>query len=195
MRPRPDLPPITGGGSGLPVKREEFVMVVSVRLVAGEHRLAGDWAGLEVANGFLDHLRVRTFSPATVRAYAYAFDVANFARFLAEQRLSWPTSHRWTCSRGWTGRAYGHRVPVRRWCALLLAGWHLPPSTGAWPRSGRSSSSSRSAGPCRPTRSRLTATRPGPAPDLTRHARPPRPRAGARRRTADPRAAPTARIP
>ncbi len=60
-------------------------MVVSVRLAGGEHRLAGDWAGLEVANGFLDHLRARAFSPTTVRAYA--FDVANFARFLAEQHL------------------------------------------------------------------------------------------------------------
>jgi hypothetical protein len=27
-------------------------MVVSVQLIEGEHRLAGDWAGLEVANGF-----------------------------------------------------------------------------------------------------------------------------------------------
>ena len=59
-------------------------MVVSVRLVGGEHRLVGDWAALDVANGFLEHLRARAFSPATVRAYA--FDVANFARFLTEQR-------------------------------------------------------------------------------------------------------------
>jgi integrase/recombinase XerC len=60
-------------------------MVVSVRFVGGEHRLEGDWAGLELANGFLDHLRARAFSPATVRAYA--FDVANFARFLTAQCL------------------------------------------------------------------------------------------------------------
>jgi site-specific recombinase XerD len=60
-------------------------MVVSVRLVGGEQRLVGDWAALDVANGFLDHLRARAFSPATVRAYA--FDVANFARFLTEQCL------------------------------------------------------------------------------------------------------------
>ena len=60
-------------------------MAVGVGLVEGEHRLVGDWAGLEVANGFLDHLRARAFSPATVRAYA--FDVANFARFLQEQHL------------------------------------------------------------------------------------------------------------
>ena len=32
-------------------------MVVSVRLVGGEHRLVGDWAALDVANGFLEHLR------------------------------------------------------------------------------------------------------------------------------------------
>lgn len=68
-------------------------MIVSVRLVAGEHRLAGDWAGLEVANGFLDHLRARAFSPATVRAYA--FDVANFARFLAEQHDDWIEGRRY----------------------------------------------------------------------------------------------------
>lgn len=61
-------------------------MVVGVGLVEGEHRLAGDWEGLVVANGFLDHLRARAFSPATVRAYA--FDLANFARFLQEQRLT-----------------------------------------------------------------------------------------------------------
>jgi site-specific recombinase XerD len=36
-------------------------------------------------NAFLDHLRARRFSPATVRAYA--FDVANFAGFLAERAL------------------------------------------------------------------------------------------------------------
>lgn len=60
-------------------------MVVSVRFVGGEHRLVGEWTALDVANGFLDHLRARAFSPATVRAYA--FDVANFARFLTEQCL------------------------------------------------------------------------------------------------------------
>jgi site-specific recombinase XerD len=67
------------------VKREELFMIVSVHVVQGEHRLVGEWAGLEVANGFLDHLRARAFSPATVRAYA--FDVTNFARFLAEEHL------------------------------------------------------------------------------------------------------------
>lgn len=56
-----------------------------MRFVEGEHRLVGDWAARDVANGFLDHLRARAFSPATVRAYA--FDVANFARFLTQQCL------------------------------------------------------------------------------------------------------------
>jgi hypothetical protein len=46
-------------------------MAVSVRFVGGEHRLAGDWAALDEANGFLDHLRARAFSPATVGAYAF----------------------------------------------------------------------------------------------------------------------------
>lgn len=60
-------------------------MAVSVRVGRGGHALAGDWAGAGEANAFLDHLRARAFSPATVRAYAY--DVANFARFLSEQGL------------------------------------------------------------------------------------------------------------
>lgn len=60
-------------------------MSVTVRLLDGEHRLQGDWAGVEVANRFLTHLGSRAFSPATVRAYAP--DVANLARFLDGQRL------------------------------------------------------------------------------------------------------------
>ena len=47
----------------------------SHRLVGGE----GDDVGF--ANRFLEHLEVRAFSPATVRAYGY--DVLNFLRFLA----------------------------------------------------------------------------------------------------------------
>jgi len=61
-------------------------MAVTVRVDEGGHALAGDWAAQAEANAFLDHLRARAFSPATVRAYAY--DVANFARFLAEQGLT-----------------------------------------------------------------------------------------------------------
>lgn len=61
-------------------------MAVTVRLLDGDHRLHGDWAGVEVANRFLAHLGSRAFSPATVRAYA--FDVANLARFLDEQHLA-----------------------------------------------------------------------------------------------------------
>jgi site-specific recombinase XerD len=60
-------------------------MAVTVRVLDGEHRLDGDWAGVEEANRFLAHLAVRAFSSATVRAYA--FDVANLARFLDGQRL------------------------------------------------------------------------------------------------------------
>jgi site-specific recombinase XerD len=55
-----------------------------VRSVEG-HRLVGDCAVVWVGNGFLEHLSVRRFSPATVRAYA--FDVANFAGFLADRSL------------------------------------------------------------------------------------------------------------
>lgn len=60
-------------------------MAVTVRVLDGEHRLAGDWNGVEGANRFLEHLGARAFSPATIRAYA--FDVANLARFLDEQQL------------------------------------------------------------------------------------------------------------
>ncbi|MGH2698103.1 MAG: site-specific integrase, partial [Actinomycetota bacterium] len=37
-------------------------------------------------NRFLDHLRARAFSPATLRAYAY--DLLNFGRFLSERGLA-----------------------------------------------------------------------------------------------------------
>lgn len=60
---------------------------MSVRVVASTdgHRLSGEAAALEVINGFLAHLGVRGFSPATVRAYA--FDLANFSTFLDEHSL------------------------------------------------------------------------------------------------------------
>lgn len=61
-------------------------MVLAVRTNDGQHRLDGDWPDLQVANDFLDHLRVRAFSPATRRAYA--FDLLNFGRFLQEQQLA-----------------------------------------------------------------------------------------------------------
>jgi integrase/recombinase XerC len=49
------------------------------------HRLAGGGSTIEVINRFLAHLGVRELSPTSVRAYA--FDLCNFARFLAERRL------------------------------------------------------------------------------------------------------------
>ena len=52
----------------------------------GSHRLEGSWTDVEMANGFLAHLEVRGFSPATVRAYA--FDLLNFGRFLGEKKLT-----------------------------------------------------------------------------------------------------------
>lgn len=57
-------------------------MVLKVSTSEGQHQLAGDWPELEVANAFLDHLRVRGFSPTTRRAYA--FDLLNFGRFLKQ---------------------------------------------------------------------------------------------------------------
>ncbi len=47
------------------------------------HRVAGCGPDGELVNGFLSHLVARAFSPATVRAYAY--DLLNFLRFLAER--------------------------------------------------------------------------------------------------------------
>ena len=61
-----------------------MVLVRVVRNGDG-HRLVGDSPVVDVGNDFLDHLVVRRFSPATVRAYA--FDVANFAGFLTDRTL------------------------------------------------------------------------------------------------------------
>ena len=57
---------------------------VVVRLQGG-HGLVGDDALVEVGSRFLEQLAVRSFSPATVRAYA--FDLASFAGFLADRSL------------------------------------------------------------------------------------------------------------
>src|SRR5690349_6410268 len=47
------------------------------------HRVEGCGSDGELVNGFLSHLVARAFSPATIRAYAY--DLHNFLRFLAER--------------------------------------------------------------------------------------------------------------
>lgn len=49
------------------------------------HRLEGDAPLVGAGNRFPEHLVVRRFSPATV--WAYAFDLANFAGFLADRSL------------------------------------------------------------------------------------------------------------
>ena len=54
-----------------------------VVLVSDGHRVDGYGADGELVNRFLAHLGSRAFSPATVRAYAY--DLLNFLRFLAER--------------------------------------------------------------------------------------------------------------
>jgi site-specific recombinase XerD len=58
-----------------------------VRVVSSPegHRLEGVGAVVVAGNQFLDHLVARRFSPATVRAYA--FDLGNFAAFLADRGL------------------------------------------------------------------------------------------------------------
>jgi hypothetical protein len=50
-----------------------------------EWGLEGSWPDVAAASLFLEHLRVRSFALATVRAYAY--DVLCFARFCAEREL------------------------------------------------------------------------------------------------------------
>jgi integrase len=61
--------------------------MAQVRVVGSPegHRLIGDGPVVGASNRFLEHLRVRAFSPATARAYA--FDLANFAGFLADRSL------------------------------------------------------------------------------------------------------------
>ncbi len=63
----------------------------SVVKVDGSHRLVGDDLATGLMNRFLEHLGIRAFSPATVRAYA--FDLANFAVFLDESGLEFDTIH------------------------------------------------------------------------------------------------------
>jgi integrase/recombinase XerC len=60
---------------------------MSVSVVRSErgHRLVGEGPAVEMANQFLDHLEVRRYSPATVRAYA--FDFLNFNGFLEDRNL------------------------------------------------------------------------------------------------------------
>ncbi len=60
-------------------------MVLRVVRTGDGHRLDGDDPVSVMANRYLAHLGSRGFSPATVRAYA--FDVLNFHRFLAERGL------------------------------------------------------------------------------------------------------------
>lgn len=61
-------------------------MDLKVVLTKGGHRLGGGGPIEELGNRYLVHLGARQFSPGTVRAYAY--DLLNFSRFLADRRLS-----------------------------------------------------------------------------------------------------------
>ena len=60
-------------------------MSARVQVVGGVHRLVGGDRFDVLANRFLEHLEVRNFSPATVRAYA--FDLANIDAFVTERGL------------------------------------------------------------------------------------------------------------
>jgi integrase/recombinase XerC len=62
-----------------------------VVLVSDGHRVDGCGADGELVNRFLAHLGSRAFSSATVRAYAY--DLLNFLRFLADRRAGKAHSH------------------------------------------------------------------------------------------------------
>jgi integrase/recombinase XerC len=74
-----------GAVGAVKTRMEEAVMVARVVGSSGGHRLAGDVGDAVLVNRFLDHLSTRSFSPATVRAYA--FDLANFLGFLTDVGL------------------------------------------------------------------------------------------------------------
>ncbi|MCO5303581.1 MAG: tyrosine-type recombinase/integrase [Phycicoccus sp.] len=78
--------PRSAGSKVDPDDEGEYQMAVSVQVASGEYHLFGDWGGVSRGNDFLSHLRARAFAAATVRAYAY--DVANFARFLEEHEIA-----------------------------------------------------------------------------------------------------------
>jgi integrase/recombinase XerC len=61
-------------------------MELAVVRTTDGHRLSGAGPITEVANAYLDHLRARSFSSATLRAYA--FDLLNFSRFLDDKGAS-----------------------------------------------------------------------------------------------------------
>lgn len=65
--------------------REEERMELAAVPTEEGHRLSGGDVLVELANRYLAHLGSRGFSAATVRAYA--FDLLNFGRFLAERDL------------------------------------------------------------------------------------------------------------
>lgn len=69
------------GGKGCRVQ----LIALRVVLTGDGHRLDGDDPITVVANRYLTHLCSRGFSSATVRAYA--FDLLNFGRFLAERGI------------------------------------------------------------------------------------------------------------
>jgi integrase/recombinase XerC len=60
-------------------------MGLSVVADSAGHRIEGPGGDVDVVNGFLEHLSVRNFSPATRRGYA--FDLLNFLRFLSGRAL------------------------------------------------------------------------------------------------------------
>lgn len=98
---------------------------VTITVVQGSdgQRLCGDGAVAVLANCFLAHLGTRGYSPGTVRGYA--FDLANFGRFLAERRIELvdvvPTDL--FDYLDWQGRANG-TVPSSK--VVSLAARHRP---------------------------------------------------------------------
>ncbi len=100
--------------------------------VDGGHRLDGVDRATELMNRFLEHLKVRGFSRATVRAYA--FDLANFSAFLAGSGSVFDMVHpvgffdylEWQRERGVRGKGpaastMNRRIStVRSWYAFLV---------------------------------------------------------------------------
>src|SRR5258708_3527423 len=75
----------SGGVDAVGISVVEGRAVVLVRKDDNGYLVEGDWDGQDAANAFLNHLAGRGFSTATLRAYA--FDVANLARFLVERAV------------------------------------------------------------------------------------------------------------
>ena len=95
-------------------------MAASVVRSGSSHRLVGESPMAEAANRFLEHLEVRRYSPATVRAYA--FDLLNFNRSSKSEDSAWAMCVRAICSTTWTGNPTARRTGPNKVVPLASPG-------------------------------------------------------------------------